>query len=124
MGLFHAGVQIVRTTIRNELRLKPIARKAAREVTEFLKAKAVSYRAVEVWLGLAGPERLRCVVFVPNDETKARCESDGYVPALSGLFRNALVQHGYPAAAVPSVGLTVHSDQAIRRAGGHHLYFN
>ena len=124
MGLFHAGVQIVRTTIRNELRLKPIARRATREVTEFLQAKAVSYRAVEVWLGLAGPEGLRCVVFVPNDETKAQCESGGYVPVLSGLFRNALVQLGYPAAAVPGVGLTVHSDESIRRAGGQHRYFN
>jgi len=124
MGLFNASVQIVRTTIRNELRLKPIARKAAREVIESLKAKAVPHRAVEVWLGLAEPQQLQCVVFVPNDATKIRCESDGHVRALSGLFREALARFGYPAEAIPAIGLTVHSDETIRRAGGQNRYFN
>jgi hypothetical protein len=122
MGLFQDGLQIVTTTLRNELRLKPIARKAARDVRRFLKARAATYGGVEVWLGLAEPEQLRCLVFVADEATKAHYESNGYVRAMSDLFRQALASLGYPAQALPGVRLDMHSEEAIRRAGGDHRH--
>jgi hypothetical protein len=120
----YADMGPLTTILRNELRLKPIARKAARDVIELLRTKAVSCRAVEVWLGLGEPNQLRCAVFVPDDVTRERCEFNGHTVELLASFQKALTPLKYPSAAIPRVRVNVHSDEAIRRAGGHHRYFN
>ena len=115
-------LQIIRCLLRNELQLKPLGRKASRVVNAYLDAHGIGYRRVEVWLGLAEPQFLSCLVFVANDGTKARLEAEDQVPKLTERFRKALLAVGYPSVAVSEIKVTVHSDEEIHRVGWYHYF--
>jgi hypothetical protein len=103
--------------LRNELRFKPLGRRASRVVVAALRDRSVAYRAIEVWLGLAEPQYLSCIVFVESDEAKMQFDEGDRLPGLNSLFREELVRVGYPPEAAARASVSVHSDEAIRRVG-------
>jgi hypothetical protein len=122
VGIILGALKAFRTMLRNELRFKPLGRRAARVVVAALHDRRVTYRSIEVWLGLAEPHCLSCVVFVESDEAKMQFDEGGQLPRLNSLFREELVRVGYPPEAAAHVGVSVHSDEEIRRVG-FRVYF-
>lgn len=120
MGAFS---KILFVSLRNQFRLKPKGRRASREIIAFLREQGFAFRSVEVWMGLAEPSGLCCLVFFREDAELARFELARHLPTITARFREALAQTAYPAEAVSLVDVSVHSDEAIKRSGGYYPYF-
>jgi len=116
-------VKILYLYLRNQLRYKPKGRRASREVKEFLRQRGFSYRSVEIWMGLAEPAGLCCLIFFSDDAELSRFQAAGGLLAVSVLFRSALARTCYPAEAVPLVDVSAHSDETVQRSGGYYRYF-
>lgn len=108
--------------IRNEFLLKPKGRWASREVVSYMKQSGITYRSVEIWMGLEEAQGLGCLIFFSDDAALDRFQAAGHLPTVSSLFRSALTRTGYPSDAVSHVHVSVHSDETIKRAGGY-AYF-
>jgi hypothetical protein len=116
-------VKILYIYLRNQLRYKPKGRRASWEVKDFLRQRGFAYRSVEIWMGLAAPAGLCCLIFFRDDAEHARFRAAGHLPAVSALFRSALARTGYPADAAPLVDVSAHSDETVQRSGGYYRYF-
>ncbi len=109
--------------LRNEFLYKSKGRRASREVRELLRQRGLSYRAVEIWMGLTEPPGLCCLVFFRDDAELARFQAARLLPVVTELFRSALARTGYPPAAAAVVDVSAHSDETVRREGGYYHYF-
>lgn len=116
-------MKILYIYLRNQLRYKPKGRRASWEVKDFLRQRGFAYRSVEIWMGLAAPAGLCCLIFFRDDAEHARFRAAGHLPAVSALFRSALARTGYPADAAPLVDVSAHSDETVQRSGGYYRYF-
>ncbi|HEX4964934.1 MAG TPA: hypothetical protein VF173_29255 [Thermoanaerobaculia bacterium] len=109
--------------LRNQFRFKPKGRRASREVKDFLRQRGFSYRAVEIWMGLAEAAGLCCLIFFRDDAEYSRFQAAGLLPAVAESFRSALARTGYPADAALLVDVSAHSDETVQRSGGYYRYF-
>jgi hypothetical protein len=109
--------------LRNELLLKPKGRRASRAVLAFLRQHGLAFCSVEIWMGLAEPSGLCCLIFFRKDDELASFKKAGHLPTVSAIFREALAGTGYPAQAVPHVDISAHSDETVQREGGYYGYF-
>lgn len=116
-------MKILYLYLRNQLRFKPKGRRAGREVRDFLRQRGFSYRSVEIWMGLAEPAGLCCLIFFSDDAELSRFQAAEGLPAVSALFRSALARTGYPADAAALVDVSAHSDETVQRSGGYYRYF-
>jgi hypothetical protein len=124
MGMLFGSVKIAKVLLRNQLRLKPLGRKASHVVIEYLRTNHVPFRSVEVWMGLAEADGMSCLVFFSDDEVLASFTATDGPARTRLLFQEALSKVGYPADAIPRITVTFHSDEAIERAGGPNNYFH
>ena len=120
MGAF---LKMLCVPLRNQFRLKPKGHRASRQVTAFLREQGFTFRSVEVWMGLAEPSGLCCLVFFREDAELARFEAARHLPTITARFREALAKTAYPAEAVSLVDVSIHSDETIKRSGGYYPYF-
>jgi hypothetical protein len=116
-------LKLLRIFLRNLLFLKPKGRRASRAVVAFLRQHGLAFRSVEIWMGLAAPSGLCCLIFFQKDDELARFKKAGYLAEISAIFREALAGTGYPGSAVPQVDISAHSDETVRREGGYFRYF-
>ena len=116
-------LKLLRVAARNKLLLKPKGRRACRAVAEYLRRQGFVPRSVEVWMGYVAPDGLRCLIFFRTDTELAQLRAARHPRKVTALFQEELVRLRYPPDAIAHIHVSLHSDEAIERQGGHYSYF-
>ena len=117
-------IKLLLVLLRNQIILKPKARRAARAVMSDLESRDFAFQSVDVSLGLAEPQELGCNIIFKSDFELERFNLAGLLDPIAKRFRETLQAQGYPHGAASLTRIEVHSKEEIERAGGYYTYFN
>jgi len=111
-------VSLIRSSF--DWKLWPTIRRARREVKKLARqrcpnAKVFSFGATDI-----DPRHLAIWITANTDEQRDRLRQDSI---LHQQFRDALLQAGYPPAAVPLVGFVFESQETVDRDFGGNWYY-
>ena len=115
--------KILYVLARNQLFLKPVARRAVRALRQEIRSLGFQPRSVQLWLGLAEAEKLSVMVFFRLASDLSHFNKSDHATLVQMHFTENLARTSYPSSAVQQVKVRFFSHEEIMRGGGYFYYF-
>ena len=117
-------IKLFLVLLRNQIILKPKARRATKVLVAELDSHSFALRSVDISLGFAEADDLSCDIIMKSDFELKRFNDSSLLDSMTLHFQQALLRVGYPVDSPSSITVNAHSEEEIKRSGGYYSYFN